>query len=688
MLQLSLPGIHCASCLSGVERALAGTEGVRDVRVNLTRKRAQVSVEPGVEAEALVQALTKAGYEAHELDSQAVNALVGDQAAQDLLMRLAVSGFAMMNVMLLSVAVWSGATEATRDLFHWISAAIALPTVAFSAQPFFKSAVRALGGKRLNMDVPISLAILLASGMSLYETASSGEHAYFDAALSLTFFLLGGRYLDQRTRLAARSAAAELTALEVPRAFRASGEAVAVSDLLVGDEIRVLPGARFPVDGIVKSGASEIDRSLVTGESLPERVCEGQQVAAGETNLTGPLIVRAVSAGTDTSLRRMADLVAVAEHARSRYVSLADKAARIYAPLVHLLALIAFIGWMSATGDFRLSLNIAVAVLIITCPCALGLAVPAVSTAASGRLFRRGLLVKNATALERLAEVTHVVFDKTGTLTEGRPVLDGHDATPRQAGVAKALAQGSAHPLAGALREGLDAVTAAVTGIREVPGQGVEGLWRGQPVRLGRADWVDAPAGGSTATWLRIGKDAPVAFRFRDRPRKGGAEAIALLRQSGCRIELLSGDTQTAVSELAGRLGIDDWHANMLPEDKVAHVKALEEAGHRVLMVGDGLNDTAALAAAHASISPASALDASRTVSDIVLLGSDLSGIGDAVRTARSATRRICENFAVAAIYNLIAVPLALAGVATPLHAALAMSTSSIIVTLNALRVR
>ena len=687
-IQLSLPHIHCAGCISGVERALSGVDGVQEAYVNLTRKRAQVRADRNVTADALVSALSRAGYEAHELDPDTVDAGTGDSVSRDLAMRLGVAGFAMMNVMLLSVAVWSGATEATRDLFHWISAAIALPTVAFSAQPFFKSGWSALTRWRLNMDVPISLAILLASGMSLYETGSSGEHAYFDAALSLTFFLLAGRYLDQRTRLAARSAAAELAALEVPRALRVNGEMASVADLKKGDKIRLLPGARCPVDGVVLDGKSEVDRSLLTGESLPESVDAGQAIAAGETNLTGPLVISATSDGTDTSLRRMADLVSVAEHARSRYVSLADRAARIYAPVVHLLALAAFAGWLTSTGDVRVSLNIAVAVLIITCPCALGLAVPAVSTAASGRLFRRGLLVKNSTALERLAEVDTVVFDKTGTLTEGRPEFIGTDANPSETSIARALAEGSAHPLSAALKKALTTEAAAVSGIIECPGQGVEGRWQGDVVRLGRADWVGAEAGEDTATWLRVGDGKPVAFRFRDTPRNGAGEAVQALTDSGYRLELLSGDTEAAVSNLARQVGIDVWQAGLGPQDKVARLRALKEAGHRVLMIGDGLNDTAALAEAHASISPASALDASRTVSDIVLLGNDLNGIGHAVLTARSATHRIYENFGIAALYNVIAVPIALAGLATPLAAALAMSTSSILVTLNALRLR
>ncbi len=687
-LHLSLPGIHCAGCISGVERTLLAEPGVADARVNLTQKRAIVRVENTVTAEALTDALLRAGYEAHELDPGALAATAGDQALRDLVMRLGVAGFAMMNVMLLSVAVWSGAADATRDLFHWISALIAVPTVAFSAQPFFRNAIRALSAGRLNMDVPISLAILLATGLSIFETAEGGDHAYFDAALSLTFFLLAGRYLDQRTRTAARSAAAELTALEVPRAVRANGEVVAVADLRPGDTILIRPGARVPVDGRIVDGETEVDRAFLTGESLPERATPGDAVHAGEVNLTGALTAEVVAAGKDSSLSQLADLVSVAEMAKSRYASLADRAARIYAPAVHLLALLAFLGWLWASGDVRLSLNIAVATLIITCPCALGLAVPAVSTAASGRLFRDGLLIKHATALERLAEADTVVFDKTGTLTEGHPVLSSHGADATECSVAKALAAGSSHPLASALFDALDDPVAEVSGIREVPGHGIEGNYAGQKVRLGRADWLAAPEIAETATWLRVGDAAPVAFRFVDRLRPGAAEAVAAFRAEGHDVQLLSGDSPAAVAALAEAVGIETWQARVSPAEKAAVIDTLQSSGSRVLMVGDGLNDTGALAAAHVSVSPSSALDAARTVSDMVLLGQNLAPLADATKTARSARRRILENFGIAATYNAISIPVALMGLASPLAAALAMSTSSVLVTLNALRLR
>jgi len=695
---LSLPDIHCAACIAGVERVLNAMPNVCDARVNLTLRRATVNVNTGTDARELARTLTSQGYRAHELDSETLGGSVADRSDRDLLMRLGVAGFAMMNVMLLSVAVWSGATDATRDLFHWISAMIAVPAVAYSGKPFYRNAWSVLRFGRLNMDVPISLAILLAVGLSIHETALHGEHAYFDAALSLTFFLLAGRYLDHRTRAAARSAAAELSALESPRALKVgdSGEwTVPVSVLEPGDLVRVLPGDRMPVDGIVKAGRSDIDRSLLTGESVPVSASEGSTVTAGEINLTGMLTVRVTAAGEDSTLHRLADLVAMAEQARDRYTSLAERASRIYAPVVHLLALGAFLAWMALSGDIRLSLNIAVAVLIITCPCALGLAVPAVTAAASGRLFRRGLLVKNASALERLAEVDTVIFDKTGVLTEGAPLPSGvsdHDVS--DLAVAQALGRGSSHPLATALAamdfDALpqrDRLYDELRNLRETPGCGIAAELDGREVRLGRADWVGATPVAGTATYLSVG-ERTVAIRFSDSLREGASRAVAALKRKGIAVVLLSGDHPAAVADIAARTGIEAFEAQASPEEKALYVKGLRESGRRVLMVGDGLNDTAALAAAHASISPASALDAARVVSDVVLCGGSIDPIPEAIMTARRARRRIKENFAIAALYNAVAIPVALLGFATPLAAALAMSTSSVSVSLNALRLR
>ena len=491
---LSLPGASGADTILTVEAALQAVPGVQSARVNLTQKRVSLLTAAAVTPAHLVSVLADLGVEAHELDPGLLSATETDRQGRDLLMRVGVAFFSMMNVMLLSVAVWSGAEDATRDLFHWISAAIALPTVVFAGQPFFKSAWASLRQGKLGMDVPISLALILASSISVYETWMSGHHAYFDAAVMLSFFLLVGRYLDHRTRAIARSAAEELAALEVPRAIvLVDGVEVetVISAVAPGDLVLVRPGARMPVDGVVIHGASEIDRSLLTGESLPVQAGQGTIVSAGEVNLTGPLTVQVTAAGKDSSLHRMADLVAVAEGTKTRYTSLADRASRLYSPLVHILSFSAFGYWMWATGgDVRYAINISAAVLIITCPCALGLAVPAVITSASGKLFRKGLLIKHGTALERLAEVDTVVFDKTGTLTLGVPEPVGLAQHPADAlALAAALAAGSSHPLARALADGarvLGIAPADVADLREVPGHGIEGQWQGTRVRLGR----------------------------------------------------------------------------------------------------------------------------------------------------------------------------------------------------------
>lgn len=692
-LVLSLPTIHCAACISNVENLLNAQPNVHSARVNLSLKRAFVAGDPDLTSAALIKALDAAGYESQELDADLLEESRADPMGRDLLMRLAVSGFAMMNVMLLSVAVWSGAEAATRDMMHWISALIAIPAIAFSARPFFTSAISALKGGRLNMDVPISLAILLAAAMSLYETSQSGRHAYFDAALSLTFFLLAGRYLDYRTRFAARSAAQELAALEVPRAIclrNGTEVLMSVKDIEVGDVILVRPGMRVPLDGEILSGTSELDRAFLTGESLPAFVESGAAVSAGEVNLTGSLEIRVTHGQSESALQRVARLVEIAETTRNKYTSLADQAAQLYAPGVHLLAAAALVVWWLISGDLRLSLNIAIATLIITCPCALGLAVPAVTTAASGILFRKGILLKSATALERLAEVDLVVFDKTGTLTEGAPQLkNASDLSADQAAIVLGLAKQSVHPLAQSLCATLSKFEPApLSDVREVPGYGVEGSFKGQRVRLGRASWLGTSEADQTATWFAIGDQPPLALKFSDQLREGIAGLISALSKNGVECWMITGDGEKAARQVAEELGLSNVIAGALPQDKLTRVQEFTQDGRKVLMVGDGLNDTGALAAAYVSASPASAIDAARVASDIVILGRDISVISDAIQTAKIARRRIKENFALAAAYNVVAVPIALLGFATPLMAALAMSTSSVTVTLNSWRVR
>lgn len=680
-MQFSLPTIHCAACIGKIERGLNTLKGVNFVRVNLSLKR--LIVEGTIDPDRVLAALKDLGFEAYYLN-QSDQGNKPDATGRALLTRMAVAGFAMMNVMLLSVAVWSGATDATRDLFHLISACITLPVIAYSGQPFFQNAWSALRVRRLNMDVPISLAILLAAIMSMYESLNGGDHAYFDAALSLTFFLLIGRYLDHQTRSAARSAAKELTALEVHTTQRIKNgnlETIQVTAVNIGDQIMVPTGARVPVDGTLLSESAFLDRSILTGESSASAIDVNGSVNAGEINVGAPFELIATAVGENTSLRRMASLVDLAENGRNQYTTLADRAAQIYAPAVHLLALFAFLAWFFATGDFRLSLNIAIAVLIITCPCALGLAVPAVTTAAISRLFSLGFLVKHATALERMAEIDNIVFDKTGTLTQASlPNFSGFSADEKS--IALTLAQASHHPLSRAVSNRLQTETAAaLSEIEEIPGKGVKAIWNGQPVRLGQGAWLNGQFDG---LGLRIGRRPAKRIHFNETIREGVVDA---LRNFEIYSEILTGDAKEPAQKVADTLGLKVI-AKATSTDKIEHLTALKEAGQHTLMVGDGLNDTAALAVAHASIAPSTALEASRNAADIVLLKDSFADLPTVLHVAKVARTLSKQNFAIAALYNCIAVPFALAGFATPLAAALAMSLSSITVILNSQRMR
>ncbi len=684
-LVLSLPGIHCVACINGVEKTLRGVDGVANARVNLSMKRVTVGTDYPIAPEDLIDTLELAGFEARTLDTTLLGA-EGDAYGRSLMTRLAVSGFANMNIMLLSVAIWSGAVGATMHMFHWLTAIIAIPALIYSAQPFFESGWRSLKVGKLNMDVPIALAILLASGISLYETIYGGHHSYFDAAVTLTFFLLIGRYLDHRSRKAAASAAAQLAALEVPRVLRVRDgvrQMVDFSDLAVGDHVQVLPGGRIPVDGIVTIGKGQIDRSLLTGESKPAQVTIGTAVTAGEINMDAPLTIEAMTVGTDTTLRKMVTMVDEAEAVRNRYTAVADQAAALYAPVVHLMALAAFVFWILYSGDFRLSINIAVAVLIITCPCAMGLAVPAVSTVAAGRLFRAGLLVKNGTALERLAEVDTVVFDKTGTLT--MPAASRDTLDPTAQAIAKAMTQDATHPVAQAIAASLSDITpASISQQKEHAGKGLSAFWNGQVVRLGSGAWL----GMGNGTYIQVGDKRPQKIHLRSELREGAGELIREWQNAGMAVHLVSGDDANETARIAAALNVDHWKAETKPDDKVAYINALSATGAKVLMVGDGLNDTGALAAAYASVSPATAADASRAASDIVLLNDSLLPMIELPLVARAALKRIRENFAISTVYNVIAVPVALVGLATPLIASIAMSASSITVLLNAIRLK
>lgn len=703
-MELAVDGIRCAGCMQAIESGLGREPAILGARVNLALKRVSVEWrEALLRPEAVIDKLGALGFRAYPFVPERQE----DSAATEersLLRRLGVAGFASMNIMLLSVAVWSGNSgdidPTTRDFFHWLSALIALPTAAYAGRPFFESALRALKAGAVNMDVPITIGVVLALAMSVAETWTHGRHAYFDGVVMLLFFLLIGRYLDQLMRRRTRDLAGNLAALKAETATRLTDDGswtiTPIAAITAGDRVLVRPGERVSVDGIVETGRSELDQSLVTGETAPGAVGEGERVHTGTLNLTGALTIRVEAAGQGTLLDEIDRLMNQAVGSRSRYVHLSDRAARLYAPVVHTLAAATFLGWLAWGLAWPEALLIAATVLIITCPCALGLAIPAVQVVAASALFKRKIMLKEGDALERLAEADIAVFDKTGTLTLPEPDILNPEALPaeRRAEIG-ALAAASTHPLAQAVARALGSESAR-TDVREERGHGMSAGEGDDEQRLGSLVFCDAEAEavevkarhpgasliayrhGSYRTVLALGQSL----------RPDARETITALRAAGLEIAILSGDRPEAVAPIAAELGIAHVRAGLLPADKLNLLDSMAANGRKVLMVGDGLNDAPALAGAHVSLSPVSATHLAQAAADIVFLGDSLAPVSAAIGIARKARGLMLQNLWFAVLYNAIAVPIAIAGLATPLVAAVAMSGSSLVVTLNALRAR
>ncbi|TCU32902.1 cation-translocating P-type ATPase [Rhizobium azibense] len=701
-LDLSVPDVRCGVCISTIERALRKLPYVKCARVNLTARRVSCTYverlgNVAVDPTGILSAIMGAGHRVHVFTPTSILDQTDTQRDQ-LLMAVAVSGFAAANIMLLSISVWSGAEAATRDLFHWISAVIAAPALVYAGRFFFQSAWNGLKHGRTNMDVPISLAVILSYAVSLWEVIHHGEHTWFDASVSLLFFLLIGRTLDHIMREKARAAVNSLARL-APRgalviAADGSKRYIAVEDIGIGDNIFIAAGERCPIDGVVTAGTSELDLSIVTGESTPIAVADGAEVRAGAMNLMASLTIRATKTAENSLLAEIINLMEAAEGGRARYRRIADRAAGLYAPAVHLLALVSFLAWGFVGGDWKQAMLVAVAVLIITCPCALGLAVPVVQVVAAGNLFRRGIVIKDGSALERLAEVDTVAFDKTGTLTLGQPrLLEVMDAGREERAIAAGLAGHSRHPLSQALLRGAGSNPRRFDSVVEVPGAGLRVDTADGVYRLGKMKFAcstpprEKKARGSLSEVV-LSRNGVVLFRFyfEDTLRPGAAVAIRELGRAGLQTMILSGDRQAVVEATARALHVDRAIAELNPKQKVEECARLSELGSKVMMVGDGINDAPALAAAHVSMAPATASDIGRQAADLVFLSDCLDAVPEAILVARRTAALIRQNFALAIGYNVLAVPVAIAGYATPLIAAVAMSTSSLIVVTNALR--
>jgi Cu2+-exporting ATPase len=701
-IDLAVDGITCAGCMAAIERGISALPQVKSARVNLTNRRLAVEWSGSLDPARIIERLSDLGYRAYPFETS--RAEDDERREANFLLRcLGVAAFAAMNIMLLSVSVWSGnvsdITPEQRDFFHWLSALIALPAAAYAGQPFFRSAVRALIARNLNMDVPITLGVVLALCMSVVETLHHATHAYFDSAMMLLTFLLVGRYLDQNLRRRTRAVAGNLAALKAETAAKLTccGEIseVPVASLRPGDVVMVRPGERVAVDGVVLKGRSEIDQSLVTGETMHVPADVGTKLYAGTLNGYGTLRVK-VGAAKNTLLDEVTRLLDRAVEARSRYVRLADRAARLYAPLVHLTAIATLLGWLLVGASWHDAIVTAIAVLIITCPCALGLAIPAVQVVASGALFRSGVLLNAGDAIERFAEVDTVLFDKTGTLTLPDPeVVNAGEIPAGRMELAGRLALASSHPLSTAVARAAKVKT-PLEHCTEQPGRGVRAELDGIELKLGSPAFCAAEreaqvlAGAdpeASVIAFAYGSERHV-FAVRQKLRADAAAVIARLRRRGMAIEILSGDRAPAVEHVARALGVAGWRAGLNPAEKITRITELRAQGRNVLMVGDGLNDAPALASADVSMSPVSATHLSQATADAVFLGEKLGPVSDALALARRARSVMRQNLLLAAAYNAIAVPIAIAGLATPLIAAIAMSGSSMLVTANALRAK
>lgn len=701
---LSVDGITCAACAWLIEHRLNALEGVTSSAVNLTHHRLRVAWDPQrVKLSRLLAEMAAIGYTAQPYEpDQAQKRLQHEERMT--IRRLIVAAVGMAQVMTFSIPIYfAGKDGISADfyaLFHWLSFALTTPVVLFSAQPFFKNAWRDIKTRVLGMDVPVSLAIGGAYIASAWAIITGQGEVYFDSVAMFTFFLLFSRYIEARARRRNGQSGNALSGVLPASATRleddGSERIVPANRLVEGDRVLIKPGHDVPADGVIEQGESSLDESMLTGEYLPVTRCVGQSVVGGSQNMENPLVIRVTHAGQQARVAGILDLTDRAFASRPRLAQLAARMAHLFVLRLLMVAAAVAVAWWFI--DPSRMLWVMLSVLVVTCPCALALATPTALTAGHGQLRRRGVLVTRADALETLSNADRVIFDKTGTLTRGemqlvetRPLADSL-TNERARALAAALEARSEHPIARAFQPYRDA-TLAASEIKSVTGQGLEGVIGSARWRLGKPAFAssspdNAPAAPDNGQWLLLTENAvPRAwFRLHDALRDDAAETVAALKARGLKVELLSGDTQSTVAELADALGITTWHAGQSPENKLERIQVLQAAGESVAMVGDGINDVPVLAGADVAIAMNGATDLARTRADAVLLSPRLARIDEAVEIARATRRIMKQNMAWSVCYNAAALPLAAMGLVPPWLAALGMSLSSLVVVGNALR--
>ncbi|HET8569290.1 MAG TPA: heavy metal translocating P-type ATPase [Candidatus Limnocylindria bacterium] len=729
---LAITGMTCASCVASVESALSSIPGVASADVNLATERATLRVDPGVPADTLVRAVERAGYGALVLsrderaraEAESQERELRLRHVRDLKRRMAVASVLAALVMALSMGDLLFPALEHWEPRPWLMLLLATPVQVWAARPFYVAAWSAAKHRTTNMSTLVVIGTSAAYGISAAATLLPAAfeavglephmHLYFETGAAIVALVLVGRFFEARARVRTGDAIRALAALgaKTARVRRPGGveEEIEISELEVGDVLIVRPGERIATDGLVVAGASAVDESLVTGESIPVEKSAGDLVVGGALNGTGTLRVRATAIGSDTLLAQIVRLVEEAQGTKAPIQRLVDRISAIFVPVVLGVAALTFAAWLAVDGSFGRALTAAIAVLIIACPCAMGLATPTAIMVGTARGAMRGLLIKSAEALERAKAVDTVAFDKTGTLTVGRPALVdsmacagiGEDEVLRLAASAE---RPSEHPLGRALVEAArekGLALAEPASFEYLPGQGVHATVDGRDVWIGTAalarehGWADVPDvvlerhqdQGRTTLVMTVDGDEGAIFALADVPKAAAREAVERLRAMGLRTLLVSGDTRRTVEAVARELGIDEVRAEVKPAEKSALVASLQREGRRVAMVGDGVNDAPALAQADLGIAIGSGTDVAIATAGIVLVGGDPRGVPRAIRLARSTVRTIWQNLFWAFVYNVALIPLAALGMLSPIFAAGAMGISSVTVVTNSLRLR
>ncbi len=725
-INLMVDGIHCAACVWLIENSLRPMPGVEKAEVNLTSRRLKLRWHNDkVKLSKIMHRLGDVGYASTPYDPLKAEDSVKYQN-RHLLYRMAFAGFGMMNLLWVSVSLYSGADQGEfRQLFHWVGFALATPVLLYSGYPFYKSAWTSLRHFHLGMDLPITIGSSITYLYSVYVTFSSSAvgEVYYDTVVNFIFVILVGRYLEAISKRQALASTQRLLDLQPKVAtVQRSGEEeiVPIRSVKIGERVLVRPGESIPVDGVVMEGNSSVDESMLTGESEAVNKASGDSVSAGTINKNGALVIEVEGLLNNTALGRIINLVEEAQASKAPIQRLSDRIVPWFVAVTLGLATITFIYWIGI--DFESALMAATAVLIITCPCAFGLATPLSIAVASGLGARRGILVKTGEVLETLSSITHFVFDKTGTLTEGRMAvssirMDGFvwergDEMPEQvinlvANLAT-VENYSEHPVAAAIMECADeaevVVDASVDNFQSEPGFGVSANVAGHSIVAGTSAWMDRCQIERNADFnlaeqeldqqgiasLRCAIDGKelALLAVEDHLRQDAPQLIADLKQDGMQLTMISGDRRHAAESLAQRLGGMEVLAEVLPEDKDKEIKKLQASGHRVAMVGDGVNDAPAMVRSDVGIALGSGTDVSIASADIVLVGSELKDVRLASELSRRTLRTIRQNIGIAFMYNVIMVPLAMAGFITPLIAAISMPINSLLVIGNAARIR